>query len=68
MSYIFKGKEIEIQQLDGINHRDAPDYCDAFISLATWVDSGDELTDEEYDELNDSERDIVYSALMNHLY
>jgi hypothetical protein len=38
-------------EFEGIDHRDYPDYCDAFIS-AGQIDDRD-LTDEELDVLND---------------
>lgn len=50
---------------DGINHRDAPDYCDAYITNAEC--DGVELTEEELDELNEDSQ-FVYEKLMEHLY
>ena len=50
----------------GIDWHDAPDFCDAYICSAVWDDTGEELTDDELDILNDSyER---YDLLMEHLY
>jgi hypothetical protein len=57
--------KIENIQFDGIDHRDYPDYCDAFIISADY--EGREMTEEELDELNDN-REFVYNALMDHLY
>lgn len=49
----------------GIDHRDAPDYCDAFITSASY--DGRELTKEELDELNE-DTSFVYECLMNYLH
>jgi hypothetical protein len=52
-------------QFDGIDHKDAPDYCDAYIVNADY--DGVEMTDEQIELLND-DRDYVYEKLMDHLY
>jgi len=64
---IFKDREIEDIMLDGVDHNDAPDYCDAFICGATWSDSGEELNDKELDELN-NDSDLVYELVVESLY
>lgn len=57
---------IDDYSVDGINHADAPDYCDAFIDYATFKDTGRELTDEQLDMLNES--DYRYDLIINKLY
>ena len=52
-------------EVDGIDTRDYPDFCDAFIASAFYDDS--EMTDEELDILND-DGDFVYEAVQKHLY
>jgi hypothetical protein len=58
-------------EIDGIDHRDAPDYCDAYIAAA-WLDEGDgkfrPLTDDELDWLNDTQRDFVYEQVNKWIY
>ena len=56
---------IEDIQLDGIDHRDAPDFCDAFIVSACY--NGREMTLEELDILNE-DRSFVYECLLSYLY
>jgi len=58
--------EIEDIEVDGIDTRDAPDFCDAFICGASWSD-GTDLTQDELDELNE-DGDFVYAQVENHLY
>lgn len=57
--------ELENIEWDGINGRDAPDFCDAFITYAE--DNGVPLTDKELDELNENS-ELVYELLIDHLY
>lgn len=52
-------------ELDGIDHNDYPDFCDAFIESAEY--DGVELTDEELDELN-CNSEFVYDCVLKHLF
>jgi hypothetical protein len=52
--------------IEGIDHRDAPDYCDAYIASASW-DDGTELTEEELQELNE-DRSFVYEKVIDWIY
>lgn len=67
--YNLPGKFNNIQEieLDGIDHKDHPDYVDAFITYAEFED-GTELTSEELDELNDEHRDFVYELVFESLH
>ena len=54
-------------EIEGIDTKDYPDFCDAFISVAYWKDTGEELTEEELEELNE-DRDYVYEEVLSYLY
>ncbi len=56
---------IENIEFDGIDHRDYPDYCDAYITSADY--DGREMTDEELDMIND-DASFVYDSLMSYLH
>ena len=58
--------EIDNIEFDGIDHRDYPDYSDAFVVSADY--RGNSMTDAQVGELNDNHRGFVYEALMDHLY
>ena len=63
---IYKNRKIEYS-IAGINHKDYPDYVDAYIEFACYADTGEELTDSELDDLNeDSEQ--VYEAVIATIY
>ena len=58
--------KIEDIEFDGINHNDYPDFCDAFISSATYQNR--DMTEEELEILDEEYRDFVYEKLMDYLY
>lgn len=57
--------KIEDVEIDGINHRDYPDYVDAYIASATY--GGREMTDAELEKLND-DHDYVYSCVIERVF
>lgn len=52
-------------EFEGIDHKDYPDYCDAYISDADY--EGEPMTEQQLEEINEN-RDFVYEKLMAHLY
>lgn len=52
-------------EFDGIDHRDAPDYCDAYICSADY--KGEPMTEAQLEKINE-DGDFVYEQLMNYLY
>lgn len=39
-------------EVENVDPRDYPDFCDAYFSYAVWEDTKEELTDEELMQLN----------------
>ena len=66
---IFEVSQIEF---DGIDHGDAPDFCDAFITSASIreLDTGGEWRKATEKELNEimEDSDFVYENLQSYLY
>ena len=58
-------KFIDNIEVDGIDTKDYPDFCDAFIASADY--DGKEMTEEQLDELNE-DSDFVYECVQNHLF
>ena len=56
---------IQSIEFDGIDYKDAPDFCDA--SIIAGEINGVPLTPEQLEEVN-QDRDFVHDALVNHLY
>ena len=57
--------KIDNIKFEGIDHKDRPDYCDAYILSADY--EGREMTEQELEELND-DRDFFYEKLLDYLY
>jgi hypothetical protein len=57
--------KIDNIEIEGIDFKDAPDFCDAFIASADY--EGEPMTDEEIDKLNDN-GDFVHEAVWNYLH
>jgi hypothetical protein len=57
--------KVSVIEFDGIDHRDHPDYCDAYILSAEY--DGREMTEEELEELNE-DREFVHEQVWNHIY
>jgi len=52
-------------EVDGVHGWDSPDFCDAFISAATY--EGRDMTDDELDQLNE-DSDFVHECVQQKLY
>ena len=63
--YKFNYKLISNVSLDGIDHRDYPDYSDAFIDSADY--DGKEMTDKQLDELNE-DYELVHELVWDNLH
>ena len=57
-------KKIDNIEIDGIDTKDYPDFCDAYISSADY--DGVPMTDEQLDELNE-DGNYVYGHIMDYL-
>ena len=58
-------KKIDNIQFDGIDPKDYPDFCDAFISSADY--NGKLMTDEQLELINE-DTDFVYESLQDYLF
>jgi hypothetical protein len=67
MALLFKGRALADVEVDGVDNRPAPDFCDAFIWNARWADTGEQLADDELELVNE-DGDLVYDAVQGHLY
>lgn len=59
-------KQIEDVEIDGIDFRDYPDFCDAFLVSATY--QGRELTEKELDEVQYNNPEWFYEQIENVIY
>jgi hypothetical protein len=66
--YIISNKPVDIGtvEFDGVDTSDYPDFSDAYVSYAEFID-GTPLTDNELDELYDEHWDSLYDKLLDSL-
>ena len=57
--------EVGSLEIDGVDHRDAPDFCDAYFSAGQFED-GTKMSDEELNELADEHPDILQEKIYHH--
>ena len=57
--------KIEIVEIDGVDHSDYPDYCDAYISKA--LIGGQEATEEQLEVLNNNP-EFRYNSVIESLH
>ena len=55
--------KITYLEFEGIDFKDSPDFCDAFITKGIY--DGRKLKDAELDHLNDNEPDFLHQRLMD---
>jgi len=58
-------KDLDDVEVDGIDTKDYPDFCEAYISSAVLY--GKECTEAQLEEIN-NDQDFVYQCVLNHLY
>ena len=52
--------------IGGIDLRDSPDFVDAYIMGACWQDTGEQLTEEELEKINE-DTSLVYHYVIKQL-
>ena len=52
-------KKIEDLEIDGVDSKDYPDFCDAFFTHAIWIETGKELTEDELIELSETHQELL---------
>jgi hypothetical protein len=55
-----KGKMVDVNtvEIDGVDTKDYPDFCDTYIECAQFTD-GTELTDVELEEFSDNNPELI---------
>jgi hypothetical protein len=63
----FNGRRLTAVTVQDIDFKDYPDFCDAFIESAVWEDTGEALTDDELDQVNEDGQ-LRWDATMSVIY
>ena len=53
------GRTVVDVEVDGVDSKDYPDFCDAYFSHAVFEDTGEWLTDEQLEQLQDAYPELV---------
>ena len=63
---MLNGKEVDQKsiEIDGIDRKDYPDFSDAYISAANYMD-GTPLSDEEIEDLDDQNNELVHEKIQD---
>jgi hypothetical protein len=67
ISMQLKGRAVEVDGVEDVDSRDYPDFCDAHFVGARFVDTGEELTDAEYEELGEQYADVLWEMAFESL-
>jgi hypothetical protein len=56
---LLNGRVVVDVEVDGVDTRDYPDFCDAYFSYAVFEDTTEVLTDEELELLTENNSEIL---------
>ena len=68
MKYKLNNLEVTDVEVDGVNQKDYPDFCDAYIESAKFVSSGKELNEDELEKLQEENADLFFEDIMEQIY
>mgnify|MGYP003343493889 CR=1 FL=1 len=63
---LLKGRVVVDVEIDGVDTRDYPDFCDAYFSHAVFKDTLEELSDEELEQLTEDYPEVVNEMAYGH--
>ena len=66
MAIKFNGRVIDSIEVDGVDPRDYPDFCDSYFSYAEYVDTGEPLDDDELIRLGDEQPELLGEMAFEH--
>lgn len=59
-------RDVVDAEVDGVDTRDYPDFCDAYFSRAIFADTGEELNEAQLDRLKNLYWDELFNAAMEY--
>ena len=64
----YKGRVVVDITVTGIDTKDWPDFCDAYADFAIWGDTGEELTDQELEDLTTDNPEVIQEIVWDILF
>ena len=64
------GRQVDLKSIniEGVDPTDYPDFCDAFIGEAQWMNDGTALNDEELDQLTEENGCLVNQMASDQMF
>lgn len=60
------GRKVIDVEIDGVDPRDYPDFCDAYFVGGVFEDTGEDLNDVEIEQLMDDYPDVLWEMAYEH--
>ena len=67
MDIKLNGRKVVDLEVDGVDSSDGPEFCDAFFCKAAYDDTGEQLSDEEIDQLTLKYPDVVNEMAFDYM-
>lgn len=67
MNVMLNGRIVCDVEIGGVDPLDYPDFCDAYVESARWLDSGAKLSYDELDELESMNPGLVFGEVTEKL-
>jgi hypothetical protein len=62
------GRKVVSVEVDGVDSRDYPDFCDAYFSYAEFEDTGEPLDEDDMDLLQEVYPEVCYEMAYDSLH
>lgn len=67
-SIVYKNRKIIDLEVDNLDYKDYPDFCDAYFSYGIYADTLQELTDSELEELTENCSDSLHAICFDIIF
>jgi hypothetical protein len=65
---LLNGRKVVDAEVDGIDSSDYPDFCDAYFSSAYYDDTGEQLSDQDLEKLQDLFPEVLWEKCFDRLH
>ena len=65
---LLNGRRVVDVEVDGVDRRDYPDFCDAYFTSAVFEDTLEDLNEDQLDELRDLYPEVIYEVALDRAF
>ena len=65
---LLNGRKVVDEEVDGVDSSDYPDFCDAYFSSAYYDDTGEALSDQDLEKLQDLFPEVLWEKCFDRLH